>query len=305
MGASVTNATCLLKSIELRPDESTQSVALRLAPFCLTTVDEFLHYGLRLNTKLSSLPNEANALKRLAEMGGYAPEEIHRRMLKWTSTGYLLYGRTIPYHWVDVNGRRLAPGVLSTDGPTPFHRLAWQVKTLECDIETGEALIGRCPRCGGSLTWNNIESITVCGVCWFDMREHPPKYVPSPRLESARELHRFLLGASACLPIPFSYVDDITACFAMEWLGSFTADPPVGKPLQLSSQSAAAGLAGLRSWPQSFDDAVHRFAAECSAPSGLSGDRIVPSLVAAIQGAGTSSLRHILLQRATEILGSP
>jgi TniQ len=301
----VSNATRLLKSTELQPDESTQSVALRLASFCLTSVDELLRYGLRLNTKLSSLPNEANALKRLAEIGGYEPEEIYRRMLKWTSTGYLLYGRTIPYHWVDVNGRRLAPGVLSTDGPIPFHRLAWQVKALECDIETGEALTGRCPRCCGSLTWNNIESITVCGVCRFDMREHLPKYVPSPRLESARELHRFLLGANARLPMPFPHVDDITACFAMEWLGSFTADPPVSKPPQLSCQSAAAGLAGLRSWPQSFDDTIHRFAAECSAPCGPSGDRIVPSLVAAIQRAGTSSLRRILLQHATEILGSP
>ncbi len=292
----------LLKSTELRADESIQSLAIRLAPFCLTSVDEFLRYGLGMNTKLSSLPSDVRALERLAEIGGFDAEEVQRRTVKWTSTGYLLYGRKIPHHWVSTNTRRLAPGVLFNDDLIPFHRLAWQVNALECDVETGEALVGQCPRCCATLTWNNIEGIAVCGTCRFDLRKHQPRYVPDAQLEFARELHSYLLCTSACLPAPFDQADDITVCFAMEWFGSI-ADHRGDKALQPSCKSAAAGLAAIRAWPRSFEKVLRRCAANGSAPSGLDVGRIIPFLVDAIEKAGTSFLRHILLERATKILG--
>jgi hypothetical protein len=288
----------LLKSTDLLPDESTQSIAVRLAPLCLTSVDEFLHHALGLVTGLSSLPNDKGALRRLAEIGGFGPAEIQDRKVEWTKTGYMIYGREVPYHWVCSNTRRLAPGVLFADGSTPFHRLAWQVNALECDLETGETLIERCPRCCASLTWNNIGSIAACGVCDFDVREQRPDYVTNLRLGSAREVSRFLHRTAPALPTPFSQVDDITACLAMEWFGHLT-NVPTSKYRDPRCYNAAAGLAVVRSWPQPFDDLLrhHQFAdraVKC---------RLMPLLVEAIERAGPRILRDILLARATEILG--
>ena len=45
--------------------------------------------------------------------------------------------------------------------------------------------------------------------------------------------------------------------------------------------------------------------AQLKSPPGLRGGPMVTSLVSAIQRAGTSPFRYILLQRATEILGNP
>jgi hypothetical protein len=297
----------LLMSTDLQPDESAQSIAVRLAPLCLTSVDEFLRYGLGLVTGLSSLPNDKGALKRLAEMGGFGPEEIQNRKVEWTKTGYMIYGREVPYHWVCTNTRRLAPGVLLADGLTPFHRLAWQVNALECDLETGEALIERCPRCCASLTWNNIEFVAVCGVCEFDAREQRPKYVSNSRLESARELNMFLHRTNPGLPIPFRQVDDITACLAMEWFGCL-ADLPTTKRVGPRCYNAAAGLAAVRSWPQSFDDRLRDCQANCSVTSGADRAvkcRLMQLLIGAIERAATPILRDILLERATRILGGP
>src|ERR1700682_3549325 len=110
------NPRQLLKAANLLPDESVQSIAVRLATICLTTVNEFLRYGLGLVTRLSSLPADKRALRSLEELGGYGSEEIQSRKVEWTKAGYIIYRREVPYHWICTNTRRVAPGVLFSDG---------------------------------------------------------------------------------------------------------------------------------------------------------------------------------------------
>jgi hypothetical protein len=84
------DARRLFRSADLLPDESAQSIVIRLASLCLTSVQEFLRYGLGLVTRLSSLPADKGALKTLEEIGGYELEEIQSRKVEWTKAGYII-----------------------------------------------------------------------------------------------------------------------------------------------------------------------------------------------------------------------
>jgi hypothetical protein len=215
--------------------------------------------------------------------------------------------REVPSDWISPNIRRLAPGVLAADGDTPFHRLAWQLNALECDPTTGEVLIDRCPRCVAYLKWNKIQSITSCGICNFDVRDAAPRFAPDDRRSAARDLHAFVEGIGPPLPEPFGSVDDITACRAMEWM-AFFVDLPVGKHLRPTYSNASAGLHSIRCWPSAFDRIVADFleySAAPHAPGHALKQRLMTILIEAIDRAGTTLLRDILLGRTAMILGKP
>jgi hypothetical protein len=162
----------LLKSIEPRADESVQSIAMRLAPLALVTANELLRYGLDHATGLASLPTDPNAVLRLGELGGFTPTEMMSRAILPGKLGYIICEREVPVDWVSFAVRRLAPGVLRDDGDTPFHRLSWQLTSLDCDVATGEALVQRCPRCGLLLSWSKTKTVVSCGCC-LQVRHSP------------------------------------------------------------------------------------------------------------------------------------
>jgi hypothetical protein len=65
----MTRSRQLLKSIEPRPSESIQSLAIRLAPFALATPNELLRFGLGHAAGLASLPTDWKAIDSLSELG--------------------------------------------------------------------------------------------------------------------------------------------------------------------------------------------------------------------------------------------
>jgi hypothetical protein len=98
------DALPLLKSIETQPGESVQSIAIRLAPFALVSIDEFLAYGLDLpHRKLPSLPAKPNALERLAIIDGFDPADTRVRRIEPTGKGYLIFKREVPSDWLSPN----------------------------------------------------------------------------------------------------------------------------------------------------------------------------------------------------------
>ena len=295
----------LLKSIVPRTDESIQSIAIRLAPLALASTDELLRFGLN-HSGLPLLSTNSPAIDRLSELGGFDGVEMRGRSIEPTERGFHIYKREVPPDWVSIDVRRLAPGALVSDGDEPFHRLAWQLVPLDCDLATGEVLVDRCPRCHSHLKWASIDCVNTCSVCQFDMRENSPRYVPTDRLESARRLHRFLLGTGPTLPKPFDAADDITSCRATEWLAYFL-HLPVGKCLRPSCHNAAAGITALHDWPSSFDDTLIELMtnwASLLAPREMRQRRFIAQVVDAIERAGTTPLRDVLLKRATDTLGT-
>jgi hypothetical protein len=290
--------------MERKPDESAQSVVLRLAPLCLASVEEFLRYALNFFSRLHSLPARIETLWRLAEVAGLDPAIVQEQKIEPTRSGFLIYQREVPADWINLEVRRVAPGVLSADD-IPYHRVAWQPNPLECDVPSGEVLLDRCPRCDAFLGWHKIESVAVCGACRFDIRDHPPTFVPSDRLALAQELLEYLHGAADQIPAPFRTLDDISTAYAMEWLAYFT-DLPNGKYLRPDFSNAAVGLNELKRWPSSFDEVVTHFLSDSAAPflpGRPSKARLIPLLTGAIERAGTPPLRQVLLDRVIDLLG--
>lgn len=290
----------MLKSIVPHDDESIQSIAIRLAPLALATTDEFLRLGLDYRS-LASLSTNSGAIHRLIELGRFDATEMRRRSVEPTSRGFRVYARELPQDWVSLNFRRLAPGVLVNDGEEQFHRLAWQLIPMYCDVSTGELLIDSCPRCHQMLRWARLNSVSQCGICQFDMRNCAPKYVPADKLDTVRGLQAFLLGAGSVLPEPFDEADDITLCRAMEWLAYFV-DVLSAKCFQPSPRNAAAGINPLYSWPDSFDRAVAEIMEHWSS-GGIRSFRF-SKIIEAFETAGTTRLYDILLTHVTETLSS-
>lgn len=244
----MTTSRRLLKSIEPHAGESIQSLAIRLAPLALVTPDELLRLGLGHAAGLSSLPTDKSAIDFLADLGVFNLDDARSRGVLPGTIGCVIYKREVPFDWINLEVRRLAPGVLIDDGGTPFHRMAWQLNALDCDLDTGEALLERCPQCGKLLRWSNIQSIANCGNCRFDIRCAPLRYVPADHLSSARRMSSFLLRSGPPLPEPFDHLNDVSVCHAMEWFAYFVSSVSFGKHLRASCQNAGICLINCDIW---------------------------------------------------------
>jgi hypothetical protein len=269
----------------------------------MVSVSDFVRFALDVFGKLQSVPTRIEALWRLAEIAGWDPAEVEIRVIQPTAAGFVIYQREVPDEWIDLATRRVAPAVLAAD-PVPYHRFAWQINPIECDLSTGEVLISSCPRCEANLEWNRTASVFGCSECQFDLRDHGPAYVPADRLSLARDLHGYLSGTADPLPAPFDALDDVSTAYAMEWL-AFFADLQIGRFLKPSWNNAPLGLAEIRRWPDSFDAVLTRFLRESAAP--FTSDRalreqMISLLTEAIQRAGTPPLRHVLLDRAIQLI---
>lgn len=283
-------------------DESVPSMILRLAPLFMVSVADFVRYALNVSGAIQIVSTRIEALWRLAEHVGWEPASIERRKVEPTSAGFMVYDREVPHEWIDLGTRRVAPAVLAAD-EIPYHRMPWLFDPLECDLESGEVLIDRCPRCDAALGWANIESVFMCAACGFDVREQAPTYVPPDRLKMARDLHAYLEKTADHLPPELEALDDISKAYAMEWV-AFFVDLPVGRHLKPSSSNAAMGLAEAKRWPDCFDDVMGRFAAAVPfLPGRPAKAQMIAQLTLAIQRAGTPPLRQLFLDRAIRMLG--
>jgi hypothetical protein len=81
----------LLKSIVPHPDESIQSIAIRLAPLALATTEELLRFGLH-HSALSSLPTNSAGIDNLAELGGFDAAEMRGRSANGSRISHLQEG---------------------------------------------------------------------------------------------------------------------------------------------------------------------------------------------------------------------
>jgi hypothetical protein len=290
----------------LKPGESIASIVTRLAPFGLVTVEQLLTLGLLTQSKsVAGLPNNQVALKTLAAIGDINLEDLLSQA--WTSTkrGFVMFGREMPEDWLRPIKRRLAPGVLSADGDTPYARSLWQLEIFSCDLETGEFLINRCCNCRHYLQWKKVSRLTHCAGCEFDLRDSEVRAVPEDDLEAARAFRKYLFG-EIDLPSPFKEMDDLCIFKAMEWFAYFT-DLRVGKHLRPAPYNAVRGFPALQKWPKSFDLVVEAFLRDFADPiSGASMTAkvaLLSDLMIAIGRAGTRELHDVLLARAIHILG--
>jgi hypothetical protein len=290
----------------LKPGESIASIVTRLAPFGLVTVQQLLTLGLQTQMKsVAGLPNDRVALKTLAAIGDLNFEDLLSQAWTSTKTGFVMFGREMPEDWLRPIKRRLAPGVLTADGDTPYARSLWQLEPFACDLETGEFLVNRCFNCQRYLQWNGVKRLTHCTGCEFDLRNSEVRFVSKDDLEAARAFHKYLIGETD-LPSPFKEMKDLSIFKAMEWFAYF-ADLRVGKYLRPVSYNAARGFSALQTWPRAFDNVVEAFLGDSAKPiTGVSMTAkvaLLSDLTKAIGRAGTQELHDVLMTRAIDILG--
>lgn len=101
--------------------------------------------------------------------------------------GVDFHGAIIPRYDLDFRSRRISPTALRR---APYHRAIWHHKLIPFCPETGDLLIGHCPRCGCKLSWGKTRGVHVCESCDLDLRE----VQPSPVSEERREQATLMIG---------------------------------------------------------------------------------------------------------------
>jgi hypothetical protein len=291
------------KTVPLLPDESICSVAVRLAPRGVLTVEELLILNLGLKPPaLAGLPANLDAIRELAYIGSFDLDVLLARSWRFTDSSVHFLGREMPIDWIVAEKRRLAPAMLADKSYT---RMLWPLRAFTSDLTTGEYLVDTCYCCGKPLRWDRDVPFTECGSCKRDQRERNPTFVPADTLEAERELHRFIIGEAPALPPPFGDLPDLAVFEAMEWLAYFT-DLTVGKSLRPSVHYAAKGLGALKDWPFSFDNVISKFlGVHADPPEAASGRVKMELLQEFLVAAGRvkhPDLHHILTTRAVEFL---
>ncbi len=287
------------KTIEVQPLECLQSIAIRLAPCGLVTVAEFLQLGLGLWKKqLAILPERDEAIRRLAQFGGFDFDDLKSRCWRRTDRSIFVLDREVPEDWFVTDRRRLAPGRLTEDQDSPWIRMLWQLRALPCDPETGELLIDRC-ECGAALLWAKAETVWGCQECGRDVRTRTPKLAPPETAELAKELAGFFgIGRRPSLPEPFDRLSDRAAFAAMSWFGYF-AD--LEKFLKPGAANALVGYRALKRWPLPLDQVI----AAAKGNRSSFDSNFVSDLFLSIQRADAPEVEVILRERAAEVLGVP
>jgi hypothetical protein len=227
-----------------------------LAPKGHVSVAQLLEYGLKVQS-VPALIGDLRAIARLAELGSFDLEELDMR--GWTvGNGSICWrGRELPESWVTPHKRRLAPGRLVSDGSEPFHRRAWQLNVYDCDLKTGERLVGICAKCQTELSWIDVPSVVHCQACGFDLRKVPPTLAENAAVEIARRFEAYFCG-DFDMPPPFDTMGFRSVCHALEWLAYFRSISN-GPILSQTAPNALSGFEALEAWPSSFDLMVWSF----------------------------------------------
>jgi hypothetical protein len=290
-------------SIEIQPGESLTSIAIRLAPKGHVSVNQLMKHGLEMQEEsLPALVGDPEAIRRLAAIGSFDPDDLVMRGWTVGKDGICWRGREMPETWVTPHKRRLAPGRLVSDGDEPVHRRLWQLNVFGCELETGEHLIDICPKCLIELSWVNAQSIVQCQACGFDVRQVSATYAQARELDIARRFFAFYCGDFE-LPSPFDVMDFRSICHGMEWFAYFGSIWK-GQLLSANVQNALYGFEALECWPVSFDVMVRDFfQCDPAEPSTWPEADTTPAwaLLQEIDEAQTRELYDLLKKRLAEL----
>jgi len=158
-------------AIWLMPGESAPSFVLRLANFLTVRPDRFLRAFLGDERMLASavyMHHKADFLADASGLDRQAASLAFIRRSRDPAGERTFLGFTVAEHHIDQSTRRVSPVALARDVEAclpPYHRLAWSVRDLKRDPETGSPLISACDHCGRTLTWEDCVDVASCGRC--------------------------------------------------------------------------------------------------------------------------------------------
>ncbi|WP_299749948.1 hypothetical protein [Devosia sp.] len=212
-------------------------------------------------------------------------------------------GRTLPDGWISLD-KRVAPGMLRSDGDDPYIRLAWRFSAFPCDPITGETLLNRCPSCSANLNWDT-KKIESCHQCRFDLRNAPPSFADTQVLQDVRAIAGaigLIDGVKAGpidLPAPLGDLDLEQQLSVLQWCarlrGAVERTGTSGGPA-----TAHMGLKIARAWPAPLLEVADLLLRQYDA-----GQREqYPILVEMLDGVSPHTLRDLMIEQASEAMSA-
>lgn len=181
----------MLRTVVPMVGEDVRSVAVRYAKLKRLDVGDVMVAGLGVEERqFTSLPLKASMMGKFADLIGTNAASLREGAFGSTSAGFELFGCPADIDMIVPHRRRLAPGMLRSDGEKPWIRAHWQVACLPCDPETGETLIHLCPECLATLSWMRVGDLHRCDQCEVDLRDCQPRYAS----ERDRDLSSLMAG---------------------------------------------------------------------------------------------------------------
>jgi TniQ len=297
-----------LRTVQQFDDEAIASVAVRLAPMGRIDVDRLLRLHLDMDKlSVSAIASRPAAIAELAALGSFDLQRLSMGTARVFKDHAEFLGRQLPVGWFLPERRRVAPARLAADGENARIRNVWLLSAMPCDIETGEALLNRCPSCLALLGWRKISNVWSCQVCEFDLRTAVPRSCAPQAVEAAGELARYIFHRGLRLPPPLGELPSLDLLKLSGWLAHFRAIPQE-LFLGITAKNAAMGFSQLKRWPSTFDEIVFVLLG-ASTPDDLAvGDPIsrytaAAGLMTSIDRLPSSKARDIVKGRLMELLG--
>jgi hypothetical protein len=297
----ITN-TPWLKTIRQFDDEAIASAAVRLAPMGRIDPEKLLRLHLDMNGQsISTIASKPKAIAELAALGSFDLRKLSVGAWRGYKDRIEFLGCELPVGWFDPTRRRVAPARLAADGDDAWVRNVWLLTAMRCDIESGEALLDRCPQCFNRLTWANIRHVWACQACSFDLRLARPTYSPPETISDAKTLACFIFGKRERLPPPLEKLSFLDVLKLSAWFAFFKGIPE-RLFLNVTAQNAAEGFAQLQKWPASFDETAVELVG-----AGANEDLITRSIAAGkmltlIDRLGSAEARKVVRTRLFELL---
>jgi hypothetical protein len=158
--------------------ESASSFVLRLAIFMTVKPDKFLKRFLGDERTLASAVYMHHKADLLSDVSGLDYEAAAIAFIRRSNGECRFLEFHVADHHIDQTIRRVSPVALARDIEAhrpPSHRLAWSLRDLRHDPETGSPLISHCDHCRALLSWENCVDVASCGRCGRQLwRATPP-----------------------------------------------------------------------------------------------------------------------------------
>lgn len=240
-----------LKSPVFHEGEDLISLAVRMAPYGLLTIDQMAKWILHVS--IDQIPFDADGFRRLAHVGGYERAKVQSLAFEARAGAAVIHrGLWFSNKWVSTRHIQVAPRALA-EMPDPYLKAQWRFRIFPCDLDTGELLLDVCPSCHHKLSTPQ-GNLCSCHCCGYDLRKATPKYLPQSVFDDARALAG-TVGLTddppIALPAPFDTMTREDLLGSLSWLN--------GTILSLGSSSTfgmVQSLEVLRSWPAVLDEFI-------------------------------------------------
>lgn len=172
-----TDRTQFSKTLEIKPDESLNGYFLRVAADLLLPGPSSVLAATEADVRdLRGFHRTGHSLVSIGARLGVDPQELGSRRYEpalGMANAVRFAGNLIDRSVFAGGSPRVAPHTFKATG---IHRMSWDLAFVVADPENGERLIGACPNCQTTFTWQRSNFLT-CHSCGEAIATGPAEHV--------------------------------------------------------------------------------------------------------------------------------